>query len=69
MDKDDVIRQLDRQLKIRAMFAFERQLGSARDAERDFVGSARDLVRRQPAMAHVTALPELLLSSKMFGEA
>ena len=69
MDKDDLIRQLDRRLKIRAMFAFERSQSSPRDAERIFVEHARDLVRRQPSMAQLLAVPDSLLTDETCGDA
>ena len=61
MDKDDIIRQLDRQLRIRAMFAFERKKMGPQELEREFAKSALDLVRRQPAMAEELDMPEELL--------
>ena len=61
MDKDDIIRQLDRQLRIRAMFAFERKKMGPQDLEREFAKSALDLVRRQPAMAEELGMPPELL--------
>ena len=61
MDKDDIIRQLDRTLRIRAMFAFERRKASAQDMEREFARTALDLVRRQPVMAEELDLPSSLL--------
>ena len=44
MDKDDIIRQLDRQLRIRAMFAFERRKSSPKELERLSVAEALFLV-------------------------
>ena len=61
MDKDDIIRQLDRQLRIRAMFAFERKKMGPHELEREFAKSALDLVRRQPAMAEELGMPAELL--------
>jgi len=63
MDKDDLIRQLDRQLRIRAMFAFERRKTTPRELERDFARTALDLIRRQPAMAESLGLPPELLAA------
>ena len=57
VDKDDLIRQLDRRLKIRAMFAFERRTASPKDLERAFAMAAIDMVRRQPAMAELLEIP------------
>lgn len=67
MDKDDLIRQLDRRLKIRAMFAFEGTAPGRRDAEREFVERARELVDRQPAMADLLDVPEDLLTDEVLG--
>ncbi len=61
MDKDDLIRQLDRRLKIRALFAFERPQATPRDLEREFVLAAIDLVKRQPAMSEFLEVPDALL--------
>jgi hypothetical protein len=61
MDKDDIIRQLDRQLRIRAMFAFERKKMGPQELEREFAKSALDLVRRQPVMAEELGMPLELL--------
>ena len=67
MDKDDIIRQLDRQLRIRAMFAFERRKSSLAQLEREFAQTALDLVRRQPAMAETLGVPpELLVAESSF---
>ena len=69
MDKDDIIRQLDRQLRIRAMFAFERRTASQAQLERDFAKAALDLVRRQPAMAEMLGVPASLLAEETTFEA
>ena len=67
MDKDDIIRQLDRQLRIRAMFAFERRKATSAQLEREFAQAALDLVRRQPAMAETLGVPaELLVAESAF---
>ena len=69
MDKDDMIRQLDRQLRIRAMFAFERRKTSPQEMEQAFARMAIDLVRRQPAMAEFLDVPDALLDSEPLFEA
>ncbi len=51
MDKDDLVRQSERRLKIRMMLAFDQQQASESELERDFAQAALDLLRRQPAMA------------------
>ena len=61
MDKDDLIRHLDRTLKIRAMFAFEDP--SPEDEETAFLREAIDLVRRQPAAADSLGAPSALMGA------
>jgi hypothetical protein len=60
MDKDDLIRHLDRTLKIRALFAFEDE-PSPEDDEGAFLREAIELVRRQPAAAEALGAPDALL--------
>ena len=61
MDKDDLIRHLDRTLKIRAMFAFEEP--APEDEESAFFRDAVELVRSQPAAAEAMGAPSALLGS------
>lgn len=60
MDKDDLIRHLDRTLKIRAMFAFETE-PTPEDDESAFLREAIELVRSQPAAAEGLGAPAILL--------
>ena len=69
MDKDDLIRQLDRQLRIRAMFAFERRRTTSAELEREFARTAIDMIRRQPAMAEALGVPVDLLDGEGIHEA
>ena len=62
MDKDELIRHLDRTLKIRAMFAFEDE-ELTDDTEHEFVRDAIDLIRRQPAAAEALGAPTALLGA------
>jgi hypothetical protein len=50
VDKDELIRYLERKLKIRARHRFEAERDPLRDFEREFALEALDLMRRQPAM-------------------
>jgi hypothetical protein len=59
MDKDELIRYLDRKLKIRTIYRFEREQSSPRDLEREFALAALDLVKRQPAMAALAGVGTL----------
>ena len=61
MDKDELIRHLDRTLKIRAMFSFEAEPEEDEGGEREFIAEAIDLVRRQPAAAESLGAPAALL--------
>jgi hypothetical protein len=61
MDKDDLIRHLDRTLRIRAMFAFEEP--SPEDEESAFLREAVELVRSQPIAAAAMGAPASLLGS------
>ena len=64
MDKDELIRHLDRTLKIRAMFAFEdEELTDDTQTEHEFVRDAIDLIRRQPAAAECLGAPSVLLGA------
>ena len=51
LDKDTMIRFLDRQLKLRALLEFEEEARSLRELEREFAEVALEMVRRQPAMS------------------
>ena len=62
MDKDDLIRHLDRTLRIRAMFDFEEE-PTPEDEESAFLREAIDLVRRQPAAAESLGAPASLLGA------
>lgn len=57
MDKEDLIRNLDRALKIRALQVFEETECSMSDLEREFALEALDLMRRQPLMAEAADVP------------
>jgi hypothetical protein len=61
MDKDDMIRDLDRTLRIRALFDFERAMSTAEEEEQEFLREAVDLLRRQPGLAACIDVPEELL--------
>lgn len=50
MDKDELIRYLERKMKIRTLHHFEMAQDSLMTFERDFAIEALDLMRRQPAM-------------------
>ena len=56
MDKDELIRYLDRKMKIRALHRFEVQQESLASYEREFALEALDLMRRQPAMEDLLTL-------------
>lgn len=50
MDKDELIRYLERKIKIRTLHHFEMAQESLVSFEREFAIEALDLMRRQPAM-------------------
>jgi hypothetical protein len=58
MDKDEIVRFLDRKLKIRALHCFDRQEISIPEYEREFALAAIDLMCRQPIMADLIDGPE-----------
>ena len=65
MDKDELVRFLDRRLKIRALTAFEQEEVCLPDYERDFALAAIELLSEQPVMASLAGLgveaePELV---------
>ncbi len=63
MDKDELIRHLDRTLRIRAMFAFEETSSTIQEEEQVFLQEAIDLVRRQPVAAEALGAPSSLLGA------
>ena len=54
MDMDQIIKDLERRLKIRVLQEFEDAQQSVRQLEREFAIEALDKMRRQPAMADFT---------------
>ena len=50
MDKDELIRYMERKMKIRTLHHFEIEQDSLTTFEREFAIEALDLMRRQPAM-------------------
>lgn len=50
MDKDELIRYLERKMKIRTLHHFELEQDPLTTFEREFAIEALDLMRRQPAM-------------------
>jgi len=50
MDNEQVVKELERQLRIRAMFAFERGNPTPMELRYKFARVALDLTQRQPAM-------------------
>ena len=65
MDKDDMIRDLDRTLRIRALFDFERAISSAEEEEQEFLQEAVQLLRHQPGLAACIDVPDALLSGAL----
>lgn len=56
LDRDQIVRDHDRRLKIRALRRFEAERVSMRQLEREFAREALDMLRRQPAMAEAAGL-------------
>jgi hypothetical protein len=56
MDRDELIRYLERKIKIRVLHDFEAAQESLGELERDFAIEALDLMRRQPAMEELLEL-------------
>ena len=57
VDKDRLIRDLDRRVKIRALQAFEDHREPMAKFEQEFLRTALALLRRQPIMAALAGLP------------
>ena len=67
MDKDQIIHELDRTLRIRALFAFETG-ASALDEEQCFLEEAVHLVRSQPGLAACIDAPDALMRGAIGGD-
>lgn len=56
IDTENIIRTMDRRLKVRALRRFEEARVSQRELEQDFARSALLLMRQQPAMAELAGV-------------
>jgi len=60
MDRDELVRFYDRQIKIRTLQFFEGEELTPQDLEREFALAAIQLMRRQPVMADLAGVGDVI---------